>query len=380
MTDPNSNPPSPTADDSAPPPISSGASDQTPVPAAPVPSDEPRAVPPARRGGFWGGLLWALVVLAIIAGAGFELYRRGKPMLDERDQRIAALEQALSRSATNTESLRARTSDLLAAQQRAAGDVARFAERLDAQDQTVGMLREEVGGGRVRVQFAVIEQLLMLASDRLQLGREIPATIVALEAADARLAALKDPRLFAVREAIAQERAALQAVPAVDEVGAALMLSGLIDRAPRLPLSAQAPTHFTAVAPAPAALPENAGAWTRAWAAIRQAVSSAFTIRRADGPSPQLLGEEQSALVRQMLALKLEAARLALLQRNATSLREICASASRWLDDYFRADDPAVIAAHADLQRLQALQLSPPLPDISRSLQLLRGLAEVQTP
>lgn len=379
MTDPKDTPQTPTAEETVTHSLSAGASDQSPVPAAAVPSDAPGA-PAAQRGGFWSSLLWALVVLAIVAGAGFELYRRGKPMLEERDQRIAALEQALTRSAANTENLRARTSDLLAAQQRSAGDVARFAERLDAQDQTVGMLREEVGGGRVRVQLAVIEQLLMLANDRLQLGREIPTTIAALEAADARLAALKDPRLFAVREAIAQERAALQAVPAVDEVGAALMLSGLIDRAPRLPLSAQAPTRFTAEAPTPDALPEDASAWTRAWAAVKRAVSSAFTIRRAEGPSPQLLGEEQSALVRQMFALKLEAARLALLQRNATSLREICASASRWLDDYFRADDPAVIAAHADLQRLQALQLSPPLPDISRSLQLLRGLAEVQSP
>ncbi len=391
MTDPNKPNSSSTPEDAAAAPqLTASATDQSPVPAAAIPPGSeaskeapretfsaPRAAP--RRGGFWSGLLWALVVLAIIAGAAFELYRRGAPMLKERDARIAALEQALARSATNTESLRARTSDLLAAQQRAAGDVVRFGERLDAQDETVGMLRDEVGGGRVRVQLAVIEQLLMLANDRLQVGREVATTITALEAADARLMALKDPRLFSVREAIAQERAALQAVPVVDEVGAVLMLSGLIDRTPRLPLSAQVPTHFTAAAPTPVDLPADAGAWARAWAAVRQAVSSAFTIRRADGPSPQLLGAEQAALVRQMLALKLEAARLALLQRNATSLREVCASASRWLNDYFRADDPAVMAAQADLQRLQTLQLSPPLPDISRSLGLLRGLAEAQT-
>ncbi len=396
MTDPTNNDPSPQPDAAAA-ALGAGATDQTPVPAVTVPSansgsgrEVPNEVPDeepsaasgrgeSRRGGFWGGLLWAIIVLAIIAAAGFELHRRAMPMLKERDDRIAALEQSVARAATNAESQRVRTSDLLASQQRAAGDVARFNERLEAQDEAVGQLREEVGGGRVRVQLAVVEQLLMLANDRLVVGREIAATITALEAADARLAALKDPRMFAVREAIAQERAALQAVPAVDEVGAALMLSGLIERTSRLPLSAQAPGHFTASAPEAVALPEDAGAWARAWAAVKQAVASAFTIRRADGPSPQLLSVEQSDLVRQMLALKLEAARLALLRRNATSLREICVSASRWLEDYFRKNDPAVIAAQADLQRLQELQLSPPLPDISRSLGLLRGLAEVQT-
>ncbi|HEY1078051.1 MAG TPA: uroporphyrinogen-III C-methyltransferase [Fontimonas sp.] len=399
MTDSKHNDPSAPPDATA---VGAGATDQTPVPPAPAApaaadtdrsvdsdvnnetaaDDIPRSAPvrrESRGGGFWSGLFWALAVLAIIAAAGFELHRRAMPMLKERDDRIAALEQAVARAATNAESQRARTSDLLAAQQRAAGDIARFVERLEAQDEAIGQLREEVGGGRTRVQLAVVEQLLMLANDRLVVGREVPATIAALEAADARLAALKDPRLFAVREAIAQERAALQAVPAVDEVGASLMLSGLIERTSRLPLSAQAPTHFTASGPEPVALAADAGPWARAWAAIKQAVSSAFTIRRADGPSPQLLSVEQTDLVRQMLALKLEAARLALLRRNATSLREISVSASRWLADYFRTDDPAVIAAQADLQRLQELQLSPPLPDISRSLGLLRGLAEVQT-
>src|SRR5690606_10633093 len=112
------------------------------------------------------------------------------------------------------------------------------------------------------------------------------------------------------------------------------------------------------------------------WNAVRRAVSSAFTIRREGGPPPQLLDEEQDALVRQVLALKLESARAALLRRDAASFRELCRSASAWLGDYFSDAAPAVAAARAELARLQELQLEPPLPEISGSLTLLRAQLE----
>lgn len=320
----------------------------------------------------WRWLGW-LLLIAILAAAGWEGYRRGDALLQSRDARIEALAQSLNAAEAQADRLQTRMSDQAVAVQRNAAEIARFAERLHAQDEAIGLLREELGGGRTRVQLAVIEQLLILANDRLQVGREVPSAIAALEAADARLAALKDPRLFPVREAISRERAALQAVPLPDDVGAALTLSGLIARAPRLTLATQAPEHFEA-RPQPAApLPEDASAWMRAWAAVKRAVGSAFTIRRDDGPAPRLLSDEQTALIRQVLTMKLEGARLALLRRDAASFRDLCASAASWLDDYFHAGDPAVSAARAELQRLQALQLSPPLPDISRSLVLLRG-------
>jgi uroporphyrinogen-III synthase/uncharacterized protein HemX len=335
------------------------------------------APPAPRRGGFAWVLLALAVVLALVAAVGWEGYRRFDAMLAERDARIDRLQAALDAGNTQVERLQTRGGDQAVAVQRNAAELARFADRLDAQDQAIGLLREELGGGRIRVQMAVVEQLLMLANDRLQVGREVAAAITALEAADARLAVLADPRLFAVREAIARERAALQAVPRADASGAALSLASLIERAPLFALKAQVPESFR---PEPAVTDEgDAAAMSRAqraWSAVKRAVSSAFTIRREGGPPPQLLSAEQDGLIRQVLALKLEGARAALLRRDAVTFRELCRSASAWLGDYFSDNDVAIGAAQSELTRLQDLQLDPPLPDISASLVLLRARLE----
>lgn len=350
------------------------------APAPAVADDAPQAAPPlpvrtARRGGLaW--LLAALLVLAGLAAAGWQGYRWGRSWLAQQDERITALAQSLNAAEAQIDRLQTRLSDQAVATQRTAADIARVPERLQAQDQAIGELREELGGGRARVQLALVEQLLLLANDRVQVAHEVAPAIAALDAADARLAALKDPRLFELRETIARERAALQAVVQPDTVGAALVLSGLIARAPQLALATQVPEHFRARPEQTAPPPADAGMWARAWAAVKRALASAFSVRRSQSPAPQLLRLEQTELIRQVLMLKLEGARVALLRQDSASFRDLCASAAGWLDQYFHTGDPAVTAARAELQRLNGLQLQPPLPDISRSLGLLRRYLE----
>jgi len=128
-------------------------------------------------------------------------------------------------------------------------------------------------------------------------------------------------------------------------------------------------------------VPDDARWYQRLWASVRTALSNLFTVRRDDGPSPRLLSAEQEALVVQVLALKLEGARVALLRNDTVSFRDLIESSSNWLDAYFRDDDPGVVAAKAELLRLRPLELNPPLPDISRSLNLLRAfLAPAASP
>jgi uroporphyrinogen-III synthase/uncharacterized protein HemX len=346
------------------------------VAAAPVRPPPPSPAPARRGGGAWWGLLWSVLVLALVAAAGWEGYRRIDAMIVDTDARVEDLKRDFSAISAQVDRMQTRGSDQSVAVQRNAAEIARFSERLAAQDEAIGRLRDELGGGRARVQLAVVEQLLMLANDRLQLGREVSAAVTALDAADARLATLADPRLFSVREAIARERAALLAVPRADAAGAALTLSSLIDRAPRFALKTTVPEHFEAGRTAPPPATEVSGPWQRAQAAVRRALASTFTLRRDSGPPRQLLTDEQTALIRQVLALKLEGARAALLRRDAASFRELCRSATAWLDDYFNANDPGIAAAQSELARLQTLDLEPPLPDLGGSLSLLRAQLE----
>lgn len=332
---------------------------------------------PARktaRFSFVRGVL-VLLILALLIGAGAWFYARVSTGLAVQDDSLRHLGRDLNEVEAQAARVEAQQSDLLAEAQRNASQIASFGARIDAHDDIVGELKEQITGGRARLQLATVEQLLLLANDRLQLERDVAAAIAAIESADARLVALKEPRLFAVRQALAQEKSALQSVPVPDYAGAALTLSSLIQRAPRLPLAARVPSHFEAAAER-VLVADDARWYERARAAVVEALSGIFTVRRDTGPSPRLLDVEQEALVVQVLALKLEGARVALLRGDTVSFRDLCESASTWLDLYFRDDDPGVAAAKAELERLQPLDLAPPLPDISRSLTLLRAFLQ----
>lgn len=341
----------------------------------------PRALPVQPASARRNVVPWliALLAAALLVGGAAWLYARVTSVYAAQEDALKRLGRDLSAVEVQADRLDSRQADLAGTLQRSAGEIAEFAGRIEAHDQVVGQLKEQISGGRDRLQLGAVEQLLLLANDRLQLARDVRAAIVAIEAADGRLAALREPRLFAVRQALAQEKAALQAVPLPDYAGAALTLSSLIQRAPRLPLAARLPTHFES-AVEPVLIADDARWYERVRASVLEALSSIFAVRHDTGPSPRLLGVEQEALVVQVLALKLEGARIALLRGDTVSFRDLCETASSWLDLYFREDDPGVAAAKGELERLQPLDLSPPLPDISRSLTLLRGFLSTEAP
>ncbi|MGH8455885.1 MAG: uroporphyrinogen-III C-methyltransferase [Stenotrophobium sp.] len=322
---------------------------------------------PARR---WLPLL-ILLLLALMAAGGWLLFN----FLRQETAQVQNLTRDFNALELQSGRLDNRIADIAEAQRRNSTDVAAFGTRLDEQNAAVAKLSEQYQGGRVRVELTTAEQLLMSANDSLLLEHDAAAALTALALADDRLGALGEPRLFNVRRAIAEERAALQAVPQADLTAAALTFSSLISRVSRLPLRARVPDHFEARTQQ-VNVPADAGWAQRGWASIKQALSSIFVIRRNNGPAPRLLPPDEEALVYQILAMKLEGARIAMLRRDSTSYRDLCDSASAWLRDYFRADDPGVLAAQAELERLRPLQLNPPLPDISRSLELLRAQIE----
>src|SRR3546814_237970 len=175
--------------------------------------------------------------------------------------------------------LESRQTDMAGAAQRNANELAQLGSRIDAHDQIVGQLKEELAGGRAHFELAAIEQLLLLANDRLQIARDVPSAIVAINEADARLAALKGPRLFPVRQILSKEKAALQSVTLPDYAGAALTLSSLIERAPRLPLMARVPSRYAAAAE-PILVPDDARWYQRIGARSEEHTSELQSLMR----------------------------------------------------------------------------------------------------
>lgn len=325
-------------------------------------------------------IVLTLIVLALLGVAGYT----GWQWWMERTQlaeRVATQDALLARMGTQLSTLESQSAELLTRQSdlsrfndRNGTDIAALQGRIDASLKLMSRISEDLSGGRTRFQLAAVEQLLVLANDRLLLERDVKSALYALESADARLAKLSDPQLFSVREALSHERTALLAVPATDLASAALILSSLIERVPQLPLASHAPTEFHSSSGRQSAVDAGASGWRRLLGAVQTAVKSLFTIRRDDNARAlRMLPPEAEAAVYHVLTLKLEGARAALLQNNNVALREQLRSTAAWLDAEFKADDPGVLAMSGELERLQTLELAPPLPDISRSLAALRA-------
>lgn len=337
------------------------------------------AMPPRRR--FSWGALAVLLLLVLLGAGGYGGWRVWHANHDTEDTVAAQenllvhLSHQLSDTQSQLEELRTHLGDLTDSQRQSADAIARLQGRGDEVDQAIARLSADLKGGRIRAQLVTVEQLLLLANDRAQLAHDARGAALALQLAEDRLGSLAEPRLFEVRKAIADERAALQALPQADRAGAALSLSGLIDRADTLPLRQHPAVQAAAAAPqATPAMPPFGRSWTsRGWDSVREMLGHVFIVHRTDKPVDRLLPPEQEVLVKQLLALKLESARAALLLGDTASFRSALDSAGRWLGDYYRPEDPAVSAARAELERLRTLELDPPLPDLSRSVGLLRA-------
>lgn len=335
-----------------------------------------KAPPPRRRASWPWRLLLVLVVLGALAYAGWEGWRRWQAARSAEEALYTQLSQELTALKSDLQRLAAREDAI----ERQAGESSSGLESLRARveqaEDAIGRLSLDAQGGRSRLQLAAIEQLLLLANDRALLARDAVGAAQALEQAQTRLAALDDPRLFRLREAIAQERAALRAVGPIDTASVSLSLASLVQQVPKLPLQAVPARSAAASAERAETLPPGAGWTERLWHSVRSALRASFSVRRDDGAVPRLLAPEQEALVVQLLVLKLEGARLALLRGDGAAFRDFCAGAQHWLADYFRAGDPAVVAAKAELGRLAALDIAPALPELTRSLGLLRELLQ----
>lgn len=338
------------------------------------PADRPAPPPPRPRAAARGSnpLAW-LLALVLLAATAYGLWY-GWHWAAGALESVSAQQELLTRLGREVQSLRAqsdelssRQTDLAQAVQRNGVDIAAAIGRLEESDQAVARLNETVEGGRTRVQLAAVEQLLLMANDRLLLAHDAVSALRALDLADQRLARLSDPRLYPVREALALERAALTALVLPDTTGFALALGDIQKRAATLPLRVHVPAHFETP---PEPVPEGSGSFL---GAVRNALSSIFALRRdARGPA-RLLAPDEAALVGQILELKLEGARLALLARDGLAFRELTGAARDWVTRNYDTTDRDVRFALQELERLHAQTLAPAPPDISRSLALLRA-------
>jgi len=194
--------------------------------------------------------------------------------------------------------------------------------------------------------------------------------VTALELADSRLAAIANPELGAVREAIAGELLALRSLRLPDIEGIVFGLGRLAARADELPLHADLPLSLNSVTDEELEAEPGFG---RLWIAVKQTLLDLVRVERRDEPVPQVLSAAARALSRRQLQLELELSRIAALRGDEQAFASGLETAIVILRRDFDTESAEIEGALALLGELRGFDIDPTPPDISGSLNLLRA-------
>ncbi len=340
-------------------------SGQASVASSQTADDKPRQ----RRG--VSGLAAMLALLIALAAAGFTAWQNYELRRDR-----AQLELDLARKLEQIETIGSDSRRLSNDARDVVRDVEARLGQIEArlagiQNQRLAIeaLYDELSQSRDEWTLAEVEQILLVASQQLQLAGNVKAALIALEAADARLARSNRPQLTQVRRVIAQDIERLKSSPFVDVTGIGLKLESVISKVDELPLVMQG---------RPAGGNENVAAnsteqgWRLLIAEMWHDMLSLVRIERIDTPETPLLAPEQAFFLRENLKLRLLGARLALLARDQAAYRADLAAAVDWSARYFDTAAPSVAASIDTLNELAQSDIQIDLPDVSASLGAVR--------
>lgn len=222
-----------------------------------------------------------------------------------------------------------------------------------------------------------IEQLLIIANQRLQLAQDFETAVIALKAADSRLRALADPTLTPVRKRLATEINQVESFERADISGIAIRLASLVDSVEKLPLSLEfslAPARSGDAKPRVAEKPANGqpGFFAELW----QDILGLVRIRSNTDSYKPLLAPEQQYFLRENLRLLLLGAQQALLRNEMQTFTHNLRTAQRWVNRYFDTHSQAIRHLNSELEALLKTPPASRSPDISKSLAMLRKISQ----
>lgn len=329
--------------------------------------DRQQEVPaPARAFRFNLGLTVALVALVLTGWQWVESRQHGN-----------VLEQTLGRRLAESDS-RNKESQIVAARaqeesRQAMVKLGVLEQKLvESQNQQLALesLYQELSRNRDEWVLAEIEQILLIASQQLQLAGNPKAALIALQTADSRLQRLDKPQFISLRKAIVKDIERLQALPAVDVVGYSVRLDSLANMVDDLPLviGGELPAERAA---AKSRVEEQP--WTKLGREIWLDMKQLVRIQNMENPEAPLLAPSQAYFLRENLRLRLLSARIALLRHDETTYKADLKAADTWLRRYFDIKAKSTQVALGVMKQLTGGPVSIEMPDISASLNAVRN-------
>jgi uroporphyrin-III C-methyltransferase len=325
---------------------------------------------PSRRSHIgWLALLFAAIAAAFSAWQWHE----ARKVRTQFEQDLARKLSEVDNSSTQARNLSAEARKSISDVEGRIGQLE--ARIIETQNQRFALeaLYQEFSRSRDEWVLAEIEQILLLASQQLQLAGNVKAALVALETADARLGRADRPQLTQLRRVIGHDIEKLKTTPSADVTGMGLKLERVLNSVDDLPLA----TDARAAAPEQAAAAEPTG-WRRLLRELQKDLKELIRIQRIDAPAPALLLPEQAYFLRENLKLRLLAARLALLSRDGDSFKSDLSAAIAWMKQHHDRSSPPVVAAIDTLEQLSRAAIGGQPPSINASLDAVRNFRLVR--
>src|SRR4051812_9847182 len=288
-------------------------------------SEAPPATPTAPRPS--RARLLALIALAAALGLVVFFWLDTRNRIDSTQQELAHRLRDIESDAREARSLARQAQDALRDAQARVGQLEGRLAESQSQQLALETLYQELSRNRDEWQLAEIEQVLAIASQQLQLARNVRAALLALQLAEGRLARADRPQFAPIRRALARDIERLKAAPAIDFPALALRLDNLIASVDSLPLA------FDERIEQPGAQKEapptaDRGFFARLGAEVWSELSQLVVVRRMGPAEPPLLPPSQAYFVRENLRLRLLNARGSLLARDEAGYREDLRTAS----------------------------------------------------
>jgi len=324
-----------------------------------------------RRGHTYSRLTTAIAVLALATGV-YTLLR-----LDATRDRVDQVKDSARTIQSENEQLRREVAAANTREQEALAELRRRTESLNSVPQQIEQLNAGVDELRGRTQGperawsrAEALFLLQLAQRRLELDRDVQTAIVAIESADARLAALRSDTFASVRRQIARDLQALRAVKEPDITGVLARLSTLEEQAQQLPVKGIVAQERRANVEVE--VPQ--GVFARAWGLLRNAFTTLVVVRRVDVAEGSVLTQQEALLRREHLQLLLLSARTAASRHDGQNYRASLSAAQQWAGSFFDKDAPLTRSQLSEIKSLASIDVDPPLPNID-SAEMLRQMS-----
>lgn len=313
------------------------------------------STPKRNRAGSIALLLLALL-LGFAAWRGWAAWQAREARIQatsaDAEQRVAALEQRIEALRRDQRAQIQRIQDAAATNRVLRDEVLGLSQRGALLEDSVSKLADPTRHGAQALRLDEVELLLSQAQQRLTVANDMEGARRAYALADGVLQGVDDPRLLNLRQALAQERAVLDA----------------LGSGPHAALAAQLQDFAAALGKLPQRAPDTDLATRPAW---QRALSPLVEVRRTHGdtviaPSDRAAGEAA-------LQIELALARAALERDDTEAFRASLARIDAWLTRLW-PDSPALRQRHAELKALRGATLRPEQPILGSTLQQLRLL------